>query len=90
MSARHVGVTRGARATVRGRRAAGVLCHAGARYIRALVTAAQLPEVVALADHLVTARSATVDWLTTGLAEDALGRPRRCAAPRCRRRPGPR
>ncbi|WP_280496852.1 ferritin-like domain-containing protein [Nocardia asiatica] len=46
-----------------------------ARYIKALATAAQLPEVVALADRLITAHSATVDWLTTVLAEDALGGP---------------
>ncbi|MGY2092775.1 ferritin-like domain-containing protein [Nocardia gipuzkoensis] len=46
-----------------------------ARYIKALATAAQIPEVVALADRLITAHSATVDWLTTVLAEDALGGP---------------
>ncbi len=46
-----------------------------ARYIKALSAAAQLPEVVALADRLITAHSATVDWLTTVLAEDALGGP---------------
>ncbi|WP_181725394.1 ferritin-like domain-containing protein [Nocardia gipuzkoensis] len=46
-----------------------------ARYIKALSTAAQLAEVVGLADRLITAHSATVDWLTTVLAEDALGGP---------------
>ncbi len=46
-----------------------------ARYIKALATTAQLPDVVALADRLITAHSATVDWLTTVLAEDALGGP---------------
>ncbi|MBF6340891.1 ferritin-like domain-containing protein [Nocardia abscessus] len=46
-----------------------------ARYIKALATTAQLPEVVALAERLITAHSATVDWLTTVLAEDALGGP---------------
>ncbi|MGW4094876.1 ferritin-like domain-containing protein [Nocardia sp. NPDC004750] len=46
-----------------------------ARYLKALATAAQLPEVVALANLLITAHSATVDWLTTVLAEDALGGP---------------
>ncbi|MCX0275392.1 ferritin-like domain-containing protein [Nocardia zapadnayensis] len=46
-----------------------------ARYIKALATTARLPEVVALAQRLITAHSATVDWLTTVLAEDALGGP---------------
>ncbi len=46
-----------------------------ARYIKALATAAQIRDVVALADRLITAHSATVDWLTTVLAEDALGGP---------------
>ncbi|BDT91899.1 MULTISPECIES: ferritin-like domain-containing protein [Nocardia] len=46
-----------------------------ARYIKALATTAQLPEVVELAERLITAHSATVDWLTTVLAEDALGGP---------------
>lgn len=46
-----------------------------ARYIKALAVAAQLPDVVALADRLITAHAATVTWLTTVLAEDALGGP---------------
>ncbi|WP_306359571.1 ferritin-like domain-containing protein [Nocardia sp. CC227C] len=46
-----------------------------ARYIKALATAAQRPDVVALADRLITAHSATVEWLTTVLAEEALGGP---------------
>lgn len=46
-----------------------------ARYIKALATAAGRREVIALADRLVTAHSATVEWLTTVLAEDALGGP---------------
>lgn len=46
-----------------------------ARYIKALATAAKRPETVALAQRLITAHSATVDWLTTVLAEDALGGP---------------
>ncbi|WP_040789550.1 hypothetical protein [Nocardia paucivorans] len=46
-----------------------------ARYIKALATAARQPDVVALAERLITAHSATVDWLTTVLAEDALGGP---------------
>jgi hypothetical protein len=45
------------------------------RYIKALAVAAKQPEVQALADRLITAHSATVDWLTTVLAEDALGGP---------------
>ncbi|NEW26089.1 ferritin-like domain-containing protein [Nocardia cyriacigeorgica] len=46
-----------------------------ARYIKALATADKLPDIVSLADRLITAHSATVDWLTTVLAEDALGGP---------------
>ncbi|EME66437.1 hypothetical protein G352_04770 [Rhodococcus ruber BKS 20-38] len=46
-----------------------------ARYLKALATAAQTPAVVGLADRLITAHSATVEWLTTVLAEDALGGP---------------
>ncbi|MFE9578070.1 ferritin-like domain-containing protein [Nocardia sp. NPDC006044] len=46
-----------------------------ARYVKALATAAQHAEVVAVADRLIAAHSATVDWLTTVLAEDALGGP---------------
>ncbi len=46
-----------------------------ARYLKALATAAQAPAVVGLADRLITAHSATVEWLTTVLAEDALGGP---------------
>lgn len=46
-----------------------------ARYLKALSVAAQRPEITALADRLITAHSATVDWLTTVLAEDALGGP---------------
>lgn len=46
-----------------------------ARYIKALATTARQPDVVALAERLITAHSATVDWLTTVLAEDALGGP---------------
>lgn len=45
------------------------------RYIKALAVAAQKPEVEELADKLVTAHTATVDWLTIVLAEDALGGP---------------
>lgn len=45
------------------------------RYIKALAVAAKQPDVVRLADRLIEAHSATVDWLTTVLAEDALGGP---------------
>lgn len=45
------------------------------RYIKALATAAGQREIVTLADRLITAHSATVEWLTTVLAEDALGGP---------------
>ncbi|OBI81124.1 hypothetical protein [Mycobacterium sp. E740] len=46
-----------------------------ARYIKALSVAAKKPDVQDLADRLITAHSATVNWLTTVLAEDALGGP---------------
>jgi hypothetical protein len=46
-----------------------------ARYVRVLAERAGLPEVRELADDLVTAHSATIDWLTTVLAEEALGGP---------------
>ncbi|MBC2644551.1 MULTISPECIES: ferritin-like domain-containing protein [unclassified Rhodococcus (in: high G+C Gram-positive bacteria)] len=46
-----------------------------ARYLKALAITAQQPDVVALAERLITAHSATVDWLSTVLAEDALGGP---------------
>ncbi|MEU7632871.1 ferritin-like domain-containing protein [Nocardia sp. NPDC049220] len=46
-----------------------------ARYIKALATTTGQPDVVTLAERLITAHSATVDWLTTVLAEDALGGP---------------
>jgi hypothetical protein len=45
------------------------------RYIKALAVAAENSDVEALATRLITAHSATVDWLTTVLAEDALGGP---------------
>lgn len=46
-----------------------------ARYTKALAVAAKRSDIEELADRLVTAHSATVDWLTTVLAEDALGGP---------------
>jgi hypothetical protein len=46
-----------------------------ARYLRVLAQRAGLDSVEQLADDLVTAHSATVDWLTTVLAEEAFGGP---------------
>jgi hypothetical protein len=46
-----------------------------ARYLKALAVAADLPNIESLATQLITAHSATVSWLTTVLAEDALGGP---------------
>jgi len=46
-----------------------------ARYLRVLAQRAGLDEVERLADDLVTAHTATVDWLTRVLAEEALGGP---------------
>jgi hypothetical protein len=46
-----------------------------ARYAKALAVAAERNDIVELADRLITAHAATVDWLTTVLAEDALGGP---------------
>lgn len=46
-----------------------------ARYAKALAVAAKRQDIEALAERLITAHSATVDWLTTVLAEDALGGP---------------
>ncbi len=45
------------------------------RYVKALATADGHTAIVALADRLITAHSATVVWLTTVLAEEALGGP---------------
>src|SRR3954464_2650798 len=46
-----------------------------ARYVKALAVAAKRSDVEALATRLITAHAATGDWLTTVLAEDALGGP---------------
>ena len=46
-----------------------------ARYLKALAKAADVREVVELADRLIGAHTATVEWLTTVLAEEALGGP---------------
>lgn len=46
-----------------------------ARYTKALAIAAKNSEVEQLAQRLIDAHAATVEWLTTVLAEDALGGP---------------
>ncbi len=46
-----------------------------ARYVKALAQASGKTEVVELAERLLDAHTATVDWLTTVLAEEALGGP---------------
>ena len=45
------------------------------RYVKALAVAAKDKDVEALAEWAVMSHSATVEWLTTVLAEDALGGP---------------
>ncbi len=45
------------------------------RYVKALAVAAKHQDVADLATRLITAHTATVEWLTTVLAEDALGGP---------------
>jgi len=46
-----------------------------ATYLKVLAEAAEQPEVKALAERLIGAHSATVEWLTVVLAEHALGGP---------------
>ncbi len=46
-----------------------------ARYVKVLAEKTDLPGVASLADDLVTAHTATVEWITTVLAEEALGGP---------------
>ena len=46
-----------------------------ARYVKALAVSAKNSDVEDLAGRLITAHTATVEWLTTVLAEDALGGP---------------
>jgi hypothetical protein len=46
-----------------------------ATYLKVLAEAAGKPKVHALAERLITAHSATVEWLTVVLAEQALGGP---------------
>ena len=45
------------------------------RYVKALAVSAGHKDVEDLASRLITAHTATVEWLTTVLAEDALGGP---------------
>jgi hypothetical protein len=44
-------------------------------YIKALAVAQGSSDIETLADRLIVAHTATVEWLTTVLAEDALGGP---------------
>ena len=46
-----------------------------ARYLKALAVAQGNADIEKLADRLIVAHTATVEWLTTVLAEDALGGP---------------
>jgi hypothetical protein len=46
-----------------------------ATYVKVLATKAELPRVEQLAERLITAHKATVEWLTVVLAEEALGGP---------------
>jgi hypothetical protein len=46
-----------------------------ATYLKVLAEAADQPKTKALAERLITAHSATVEWLTVVLAEQALGGP---------------
>src|SRR3954454_23947340 len=46
-----------------------------ATYLKVLAESAELPKVKQLAERLVTAHGATVEWLTVVLAEEALGGP---------------
>jgi hypothetical protein len=46
-----------------------------ATYLKVLAEVADQPKVRALAERLITAHSATVEWLTVVLAEEALGGP---------------
>jgi bacterioferritin (cytochrome b1) len=50
-----------------------------ARYVRVLAERADLPAVRRLADELIAAHTETVDWITTTLAEEALGGPAKLA-----------
>lgn len=46
-----------------------------ARYLKVLAETAEMPRLTKLAERLVTAHTATVEWLTVVLAEVALGGP---------------
>ena len=46
-----------------------------ATYVKVLAEQAELPKVRQLAERLVTAHQATVEWLTVVLAEEAMGGP---------------
>jgi hypothetical protein len=50
-----------------------------ARYVKVLAQRAKLPSVEKLADDLVAKHSLTIDWITTTLAEEALGGPAKLA-----------
>jgi bacterioferritin (cytochrome b1) len=50
-----------------------------ARYVRVLAERADLPAVRELADDLVAAHTETIEWITTALAEEALGGPSKLA-----------
>ena len=49
--------------------------HDRATYLKVLAEAADQPRVKALAERLITAHAASVEWLTVVLAEEALGGP---------------
>ena len=49
--------------------------HDRATYVKVLAEQAELPKVRQLAERLVTAHKATVEWLTVVLAEEAMGGP---------------
>lgn len=46
-----------------------------ARYVKVLAKTADRPRIAKLADRLIEAHTATIEWLTTVLAEEALGGP---------------
>ncbi|HEY9311574.1 ferritin-like domain-containing protein [Williamsia sp.] len=46
-----------------------------AKYLKALATSEGEPDIVELADRLIVAHEATVKWITTVLAEEAIGGP---------------
>src|SRR3954447_9872701 len=50
-----------------------------ARYVRVLAERADLPAVRRLADDLIASHTETIDWITTALAEEALGGPAKLA-----------